>query len=73
MSAAPIENLELRALAQRDRIRKTTLELIAKVDQTKEQLTPRHLVHQYFSRTSVVLSTVGLLLGYAVAGVFTRD
>jgi len=73
MSAAPIENLELRALEQRERIHKTALELISKVDQAKEQLTFPYILRRRFGQICAAGSAVSFLLGFAIASAFTRD
>jgi hypothetical protein len=73
MSAAPMEDLELRAEEQRERIHKTALELISKVDHAKQQLTAEHIVQRYFAPISAAASALGFLLGYAVTSAFTQD
>jgi hypothetical protein len=73
MSAAPVDNLELRALEQRERIHKTALELMSKVDRTKEQLSATNLVREHFGGASAVVSALAFVLGYAFAGIFTRE
>ena len=40
MSAEPVENLELRAVEQRNRLHQTTSELKGKISETREQLDP---------------------------------
>ena len=72
MSAAPIEHLELQASQQRERIHQTALELISKVDETKEQFSPANILHRNFGRASAAVSVVGFIFGYLVAGAFTR-
>jgi hypothetical protein len=72
-AAAPLENLELRAQEQRERIHKTALELMSKVDHAKQQLTPEHIAQRYFGRLAAATSTLAFCLGYVVAGAFTRD
>lgn len=73
MSAAPVDNLELRALEQRERIHKTALELISKVDRTKRQLSVTNLAREHLGGMSAVVSGLAFLLGYAITGIFTND
>jgi hypothetical protein len=72
MSAAPIDNLQSQALEQRERLHKTALELISKVDQAKQQLSATHLVQRHFAPTSLVGAGLAFILGYAFTGLFTR-
>lgn len=72
MSAAPIEHLELQATQQRERIHRTALELISKVDETKQQYSAVHILQRNFVPVSVAVSALGLLFGFAFAGAFIR-
>jgi hypothetical protein len=73
MSASPSpERLEIRALQQRERIHRTALELISKVDDAKQRLTLSYNVRAHFAVTSVIAVSVSFLCGYAVAGMFTE-
>jgi hypothetical protein len=70
-SSSP-EALQLRALQQRERIHRTALELISKVKQTKEELTPSHAVRRHFGAASLIASILSLILGYTIGNTFTR-
>jgi hypothetical protein len=73
MSASPSpERLEIRALQQRERIHRTALELISKVDDAKQRLTLSYNVRAHFAVTSLITVSVSFLCGYAVAGMFTE-
>jgi hypothetical protein len=73
MSASPSpERLEIRALQQRERIHRTALELISKVDDAKQRLTLSYNVRAHFAVTSLIAVSVSFLCGYAVAGMFTE-
>jgi hypothetical protein len=73
MSASPSpERLEIRALQQRERIHRTALELISKVDDAKQRLTLSYNVRAHFAVTSLIAVSVSFLCGYAVAGIFTE-
>jgi hypothetical protein len=73
MSASPSpERLEIRALQQRERIHRTALELISKVDDAKQRLTLSYNVRAHFAVTSLIAVSISFLCGYAVAGMFTE-
>ena len=71
MSAEPVENLELRAVEQRNRLHQTTSELKGKIAETREQLDPARKVRQHFAGVAAA-GALALLVGYGVAGMFTR-
>ncbi len=68
-SATP-ERLEVQALAQRERIHRTALELISKVDDAKRHLTLSYNVRTHFGITTGVAAAICFLCGYAIAGMF---
>ncbi len=72
MSAAPIEHLEQQASEQRERIRQTALELMSKVDQTKQKFSAENILHRNFGRASATVSAVGFIFGYLFAGIFSH-
>ncbi len=72
MSAVPIKNLEIQASQQRERIHQTALELMSKVDETRQQYSAANILHRNFGRASVAVSVLGFLFGFALAGAFTR-
>jgi hypothetical protein len=73
MSASPTpERLEIRAHQQRERIHRTALELISKVDDAKQHLTLSYNVRRHFAVTSLVTIAVSFLCGYVLAGIFTE-
>jgi len=72
MSAAPIENLQTRALEQRERLHKTALELISKVDEAKQQLSATHMVQRHLAPSSLAGAALAFILGYSFTGLFTR-
>lgn len=71
-SATP-ERLELKAHQQRERIHRTALELISKVDDAKRRLTLSHNVRTHFGITTAVAVAVCFLSGYAIAGMFIES
>jgi hypothetical protein len=72
MSAEPVENLELRAVEQRNRLHQTTSELKGKIAETREQLDPKRIVGEHFVGVAAASGALALLVGYGVAGMFTR-
>lgn len=70
-SSSP-ERLEIRAHQERERIHRTALELISKVDEAKQRLTLSHNVRAHFATTALTAVAVSFLCGYAVAGIFTE-
>ncbi len=77
MNTQPVENLESRALEQRNRLHTTAMELRseveAKINATREKLDISRNARQHMLGASVVLGLVGLLCGYSFAGMFTRN
>lgn len=72
MSAMSSDSLELRALMQRDRIHRTAVELIGKVDQAKEQLNLEHQVRAHFGIASLMAGAITFLTGYTLGSVLGR-
>ena len=72
MSPEPVENLELRAVEQRNRLHDATSELKGKIAETRQRLDPRRNVREHFIAVAAGVTAVALLAGYAVAGMFTR-
>ena len=72
MSAEPVENLELRAVEQRNRLHQTTSELKGKIAETREQPDPARNVREHFGGIAAAAGALALLVGYAIAGMFTR-
>jgi hypothetical protein len=66
MSAIPSspEGLEQRAREQRERIHRTTLELISKVDEAKQKLTLSHNVRTHFLASALIAGAASLIAGY---------
>lgn len=72
MTPEQVDNLELRAVEQRNRLHRTTSELKGKIADTREQLDPGRNVREHFIGIAAAVSTLALAVGYAVAGMFTR-
>ena len=67
-----VENLELEALEQRNRLHKSADELRAKVETAREKLKVSKQARAHFLSASLLVSVIGLGLGYGLAGMFTR-
>jgi hypothetical protein len=72
MSTTPVENLELRALEQRNRLHKTAGELKTKVAAARAKLQLSRNAREHLAGASIFVSLVGFLSGYGLAGMFTE-
>lgn len=66
------ETLEQRAVAQRERIHRTALELISKVDHAKQQLSLEHNVREHLGLVSLIGCSLSLAAGYWFGSIFER-
>jgi hypothetical protein len=73
MSTPSIEDLQLRALEQRNRLHKSADQLRAKVQAGRERLRVSKKAREHFLGASVLVSVLGLGLGYGLGGMFTRS
>ena len=73
MSTPSIENLELRAVEQRNRLHKSADELRGKVEAGREHLRLSKKAREHFLGASVLVSVIGVGLGYSFGGMFTRS
>lgn len=76
MSANPansIDRLEIRAAQQRNQVHETIGELKDKVVAARAKLDPAANAREHLVVASLVLSSVGFLAGYGIAGIFTRN
>lgn len=69
-SGLPVEVLERRAAEQRQQLHQSVVEL---KDSVRERLDVKRNVRAHLWSVSGGLAVVGLVLGYSVAGIFTRD
>ncbi|MFZ0732005.1 MAG: hypothetical protein WAM79_06750 [Candidatus Sulfotelmatobacter sp.] len=72
MTASASARLEIRAHQQRDRLHRTALELIEKVDQVKQELSLSHNLSKHFVPASLTASFIAFLFGVGIASLFTR-
>ena len=66
----PMDVLEAQATTQRKQLHNDVAELRT---QLREKLEPKRLAREYVAPASGIAALVGLVLGYGVAGIFTRD
>lgn len=71
MPSSP-ESLEHRAVEQRERLHRTALELISKVDHARQQLSLEHNVRQHFGLASLIGCSLSVVAGYWFGSVFAR-
>jgi len=69
-SSAPTDVLEQRAAEQRRQLHNSVAELKTNL---RERLDVKKAARQYLWPAAGALACVGLLLGYGITGVFTRD
>ncbi len=69
-SGLPVEVLERRAAEQRQQLHQSVVEL---KDSVRERLDVKRNMRDHLWSVSGGLAMVGLVLGYSVAGIFTRD
>ncbi len=69
-SSAPTDVLEQRAAEQRRQLHNSVAELKTNL---RERLDVKKAARQYLWPAAGALAFVGLLLGYGITGVFTRD
>jgi len=72
MITPPVDNLELRALEERNRLHQTATELRRKIAAVREKVDPVNNAREHFMGAAAVVSVIGLAVGYSFAGIFTR-
>jgi hypothetical protein len=72
MSTKPVEDLQLRAMEQRNQLHQTVLELKNKVSETRERFDIKRNIREHFGTAAAIGATVSFLLGYGVANMFTH-
>jgi len=73
MSTAPIEALQLKAIAQRSEIHQTVSDLREKATAVRERMRLSKHAREHFAAASILISLISFAAGYGLAGVFTRD
>ena len=72
MSTKPVENLELRAIEQRNEIHQTTAELKEKLADARRKYDISANLRQHFTAVAIIVSCLGLIGGYGAGGIFAR-
>jgi len=73
MKNEAVESLELRALQQRNDLHQTAAELRTKITAAREKLNVARNARLHFAGTAAVVTSLGLLSGYALTGLFTEN
>lgn len=73
MSANPLDRLELQALQQRNEVHETIDELKGKVVEVRAKLDPNANARAHLLVASLVVSSIGFLAGYGLAGFFSSS
>lgn len=71
MSTPPVENLELRAIEQRNELHQSAVELKEKIASTREKLDPSNNLRQRFTAVAIIACSIALLAGYGTGGMIT--
>ena len=66
-----MEELELQAIEQRNRLHAGANELREKIAASREKLKPSKQVREHFLPASILFTVIGLGVGYSCAGMFT--
>ncbi|MBV8052134.1 MAG: hypothetical protein JOZ80_13140 [Acidobacteriaceae bacterium] len=69
MSTLPLADLQLRAVDERKRLQSSVVELRSRI---RENMDVRKNAREHVWPASGIVAAVGLLSGYAIAGLFTR-
>lgn len=72
MNALPLENLELQAMEQRNQLHQTATELKSKIETARGKLDPMRNAREHFTGVAVAAGVLGVVAGYAAAGLFTN-
>lgn len=72
MSANPIDRLETKAVEQRNQVHETIGELKDKVVEVRARLDPKTNAREHLLTASLIVSSIGFVAGYGLAGLFTR-
>lgn len=69
-SGIPVDILEKRAADQRRQLHNSVAELRETV---RERLDVKRNVREYLGPAAAIMALIGLIAGYTVTGIFTRD
>lgn len=71
-TAASSESFEQQAVQQRERIHRTAMELVAKVDDARQHLTLSYQARHHFLAAAAIAGSISLACGY-VLGLMLTD
>lgn len=72
MSTKPVEDLQLRALEQRNQLHETVAELKNKVSETRERFDVQRNLREHFGAFAAAAAALSFLMGYGVGTMFTQ-
>ncbi len=72
MSPEPLEQLEIRAMQQRNELHERADELRNKLSETRERFDVNRNVRRRFGAAAGIAASVAFIAGYAVAGSFVN-
>jgi uncharacterized protein YeeX (DUF496 family) len=72
MSTKPVQDLQLRALEQRNQLHRTVEELKSKVSETRERFDIQRNLREHFAAAAAIAAGVTFLVGYGVGNMFTQ-
>ncbi len=72
MSTKPVEDLQLRALEQRNQLHQTVVELKNKVSETRERFDLQRNLREHFLPVAAISAALSFLVGYGVGNMFTQ-
>ena len=67
-----MEDLQLRALEQRNQIHQTVTELKQKVSDTRKRFDVRRNVREHFVAAAALAAALSILFGYGTARIFSQ-
>ena len=69
----PIDALETHAAGQRKQLHNDIEQLRSSLRETRNTLEPKKVVREYLGAASGIAALAALVLGYSLAGIFTRE
>ena len=72
MKQPDVDQLEMRALEERQQIHQSVEALKSQVTQARQALDPKRNARKYFLGASIAVSALAFLSGYGLAGAFTE-
>ncbi len=70
MTSAPLDKLELDALAQRNYLHESAAELKTKIAETREKFDVTRNAREHFGAAAGVLAAIAFIAGFGMAGAF---